>query len=207
MSISRGSAAFRVLSARNGVLASREIEPSERKGRHGRKFPFDENASSHPRARVVHRNAGGCGFPLSCCGRAARSAICPGGVGRVSTQGSSFLNRTSQSAHGRLPDQRDRGGGASLSVRDDRATRGWRRVVSEAGGWTVLARPGAPLSGRARGVVMAANDAAKRRSGCPPRYFPMPSPSLNSTSRVRLVRSPGDFGPYLQRGCWSVPSW
>jgi hypothetical protein len=46
-----------VLSARNGVLA-REIEPQASEGRHGRKFPFDENASSHPRTRVVHRNAG-----------------------------------------------------------------------------------------------------------------------------------------------------
>ena len=69
----------------------------------------------------------------------------------------------------------------------------------------MLARPEAQLSGRARGVVLVANDAAKRRSGRPPRHLPMPS--LNSMSRVRPVRSPGCFGRDLQRGCWSAPSW
>ena len=147
----------------------------------------------------------GFGPPCSCCGPAARSASCPAGAGRVSTQGASFPNRTSKgkkrskknspSAHGRLTDHRDRGSGASLSVGDDKATRGWRRTVREASGGTVLARPEAQLSGRARGVVLVANDAAKRRSGCLPRHLSMPS--LNSTSRVRPVRSPGGFGQDL----------
>ena len=95
---------------------------------------------------------------------------------------------------------------------------GWRRAVSEAGGrWagggTVLARPGAQLSGRARGVVLTASDAAKRRSGCPPWHLSMPS-LMNATSRVRPVRSPRGFGRDVQRSaaqergwCWSVPSW
>ena len=114
-----------------------------------------------------------------------------------------IFDRTLSSVHGRLPDHHDRGGGASLSVRDDRATRGWRCAVSEAGGGTVLACPEAQLSGRARGVVLVANDSAKRRLGCSPRHLSMPS--LNSTSRVRRVRSPGGFGRnVLQRGCWSV---
>ena len=78
---------------------------------------------------------------------------------------------------------------ASLPVRGERATRAWRRALSEAGGDTVLVRPEAQLSGRARGVVLIANDAAKRRSGCPPRHSPMYS--LNSTSRVRPVRRCG----------------
>ena len=94
---------------------------------------------------------------------------------------------------------------ASLSVRGERATTGLRRALSEAGEGTVLARPEAQLSGRARAVVLVANDEAKRPSGSPPRHLSMPS--MNSTSRVRPVRSLGGFGRGAQRGCWSVPSW
>jgi len=39
-----------------GSLRTKTSQASE--GRHGRKFPFDENASFHPKTRVVHRNAG-----------------------------------------------------------------------------------------------------------------------------------------------------
>ena len=94
---------------------------------------------------------------------------------------------------------------ASLSVRGERATTGLRRALSEAGEGTVLARPEAQLSGRARAVVLVANDEAKRPSGSPPRHLSMPS--MNSTSRVRPVRSLGGFGRGAQRGCWSAPSW
>ena len=44
-----------------------------------------------------------------------------------------------------------------------------------------------------------------RRSGCPPRHLPVLS--LNSTPRVRPVRSPGCIGRGTQHGFWSVPSW
>ena len=94
---------------------------------------------------------------------------------------------------------------ASLSVRGERATTGLRRALSEAGEGTVLARPEAQLSGRARAVVLVANDEAKRPSGSPPRHLSMPS--MNSTPRVRPVRSLGGFGRGAQRGCWSAPFW
>ena len=94
---------------------------------------------------------------------------------------------------------------ASLSVRGERATTGLRRALSEAGEGTVLARPEAQLSGRARAVVPVANDEAKRPSGSPPRHLSMPS--MNSTPRVRPVRSSGGFGRGAQRGCWSAPFW
>ena len=69
----------------------------------------------------------------------------------------------------------------------------------------MLARPEAQLSGRARAVVLVANDEAKRPSGSPPRHLSMPS--MNSTPRVRPVRSLGGFGRGAQRGCWSAPFW
>ena len=94
---------------------------------------------------------------------------------------------------------------ASLSVRGERATIGLRRALSEASEGTVLARPEARLSGRARGVVLVADNEAKRQSGSPVRHLQMLS--LNSTPRVRPVRSPGCIGRGTQRGCWSVPSW
>ena len=43
--------------------------------------------------------------------------------------------------------------------------------LSEAGGSTVLVRSEEQLSGRARGVVLVANDESKRRSGSPPWQF------------------------------------
>ena len=42
--------------------------------------------------------------------------------------------------------------------------------MSEAGGDAVLACPEAQLSDRARGVVLVANDEAKRPSGSQPRH-------------------------------------
>ena len=62
----------------------------------------------------------------------------------------------------------------------------------------MLARPEAQLSGRARAVVLVANDEAKRPSGSQPRHLSMPS--MNSTSRVRPVRSLGGFGRGAQQG-------
>ena len=51
-----GSAAsFRVLST-TACSSAKSSQASE--GWHGRKFPFDENASCRARTRVVHRNAG-----------------------------------------------------------------------------------------------------------------------------------------------------
>ena len=104
----------------------------------------------------------------------------------------------------------------SLSARGKRAATGLQRALSEAGEDTVLARPGARLSGRARGVVLVAGDEAKRQSGSPVLHFSTPSlifPPMrawleqphgrrhkappqpcalttNSTPRVRPVRSP-----------------
>ena len=175
-------------------------QASER--RHGRKFPFDESASCHPRTRVVHRNA--------CVGSRFRVVEAPldlrfalvWGDFRHKVRHSEWLCHQSTAV---CAVSRDRGGGASLSVRDDTAIRRWRRAPSEPGGGTVLARPETQLSGRARGVVLVANDEAKRRSRSLPRHLPMNS--LNLTSRVRPVRSPGDFGRDKQRGCWSILSW
>ena len=131
----------------------------------------------------------GCGSPLSCCGRAARSVICPG-VGRVFTrltQGASFRARLCHQPKVVYRPAWSRRWWASLSVRGERATTGLRRALSEAGEGTVLARPEAQLSGRARAVVLVANDEAKRPSGSQPRHLSMPS--MNSTSRVRPVAS------------------
>ena len=83
--------------------------------------------------------------------------------------------------------------------RGERATTWLRRALSEAGEGTVLARPEAQLPGRARAVVLVANDEAKRPSGSQPRHLPMPS--MNPTSRVRPVRSLAGFGRGAQRGC------
>ena len=69
-------------------------------------------------------------------------------------------------------------------------------------GSTVLARPEAQLSGRARGVVLVANDEAERPSGSPSQHLSMHS--MNPTSRVRPARSPGGFGRSTQRGCGSA---
>ena len=106
--------------------------------------------------------------------------------------------------------------GGSLSVRGERVTTGLQCALSEAGEGTVLARPDARLSGRARGVVLVAGDEAKRQSGSPVLHFSTPSlifPPMrawleqphgrrhkappqpcalttNSTPRVRPVRSP-----------------
>ena len=88
---------------------------------------------------------------------------------------------------------------ASLSVRGERATTGLRRVLCEAGEGTVLALPEAQLSGRARAVVLVANDETKRPPGSQPRHLSIPS--MNPTSRVRPVRSLGGFGRGAQRGC------
>ena len=82
----------------------------------------------------------------------------------------------------------------SLSARGKRAATGLQRALSEAGEDTVLARPGARLSGRARGVVLVAGDEAKRQSGSPVPARHLSMPSLNSTPRVRPVRSPGCIG-------------
>ena len=62
----------------------------------------------------------------------------------------------------------------------------------------MLARPETQLSGRARAVVLVANDEAKRPSGSQPRHLSMPS--MNSTSRVRPVRSLDGSGRGAQQG-------
>ena len=122
--------------------------------------------------------------------------ICPG-VGRVSTiltQGASFRARLRHQPKVVYRPAWSRRWWASLSVRGERATTGLRRALSEAGEGTVLARPETQLSGRARAVVLVANDEAKRPSGSPPRHLSMPS--MNSTSRVRPVHSiPGWLTP------------
>ena len=124
---------------------------------------------------------------------------------KILTQGASFRARLRHQPKVVYRPAWSRRWWASLSVRGERATTGLRRALSEAGEGTVLARPEAQLSGRARAVVLVANDEAKRPSGSPPRHLSMPS--MNSTSRVRPVRSLGGFGRGAQRGCWSVPSW
>ena len=124
---------------------------------------------------------------------------------KILTQGASFRARLRHQPKVVYRPAWSRRWWASLSVRGERATTGLRRALSEAGEGTVLARPEAQLSGRARAVVLVANDEAKRPSGSPPRHLSMPS--MNSTSRVRPVRSLDGFGRGAQRGCWSVPSW
>ena len=142
----------------------------------------------------------GCANPLSCCAHAARSVIYPG-VGRVYQDFNTrcvILSQASSSAKVVYRPAWSRRWWASLSVRGERATTGLRRALSEAGEGTVLARPEAQLSGRARAVVLVANDEAKRPSGSQPRHLSMPS--MNSTSRVRPVRSLGGFGRGAQQG-------
>ena len=114
------------------------------------------------------------------------------------TQGASFRARLCHQPKVVNRPAWSRGWWASLSVRGERATTGLRRALSEAGEGTVLARPETQLSGRARAVVLVANDEAKRPSGSPPRHLSMPS--MNSTSRVRPVRSVDDFGRGARQG-------
>ena len=170
---------------------------------HGRKFPFDENASCHPRKDSGGASKRGGGSPLSCCGRAARAVICHG-VGRVYYQDFNtrcvIPSQASSSAKGGYRPAWSRRWWAGLPVRGERATTGLRRALSEeAGEGTVLARPEAQLPGRARAVLLVANDEAKRPSGSQPRHLSMPS--MNSTSRARPVRYLDGFGRGAQRGC------
>ena len=62
-------------------------------------------------------------------------------------------------------------GGSPHCSRVDRATRGGDARCTRPVGSTVLARPEAKLSGRARGVVLVASDEAKRPSGSPLQHF------------------------------------
>ena len=117
---------------------------------------------------------------------------------KILTQGASFRARLRHQPKVVYRPAWSRRWWASLPVRGERATTGLRRALSEAGEGTVLARPEAQLSGRARAVVLVANDEAKRPSGSQPRHLSMPS--MNSTSRVRPVRSLGGFGRGAQQG-------
>ena len=103
---------------------------------------------------------------------------------------------------------------ASLPVRGERATTGLRRTLSEAGEGTVLARPEAQLSGRARAVVLVADDEAKRPSGSQPRHLSMPSmnPDVPRSSgavsgRFRTGCAARVLIGSVSVACWCLPSF
>ena len=115
----------------------------------------------------------------------------------VLTQGASFRARLRHQPKVVYRPAWSRRWWACLSVRGERATTGLRRALGEAGEGTVLARPEAQLSGRARAVVLVANDEAKRPSGSPPRHLSI----INAFNEPDVPRSSGAVSGRFRTGC------